>query len=203
MEGSVPRGRLLLVDDDRLVLATLARGLTAAGFEVATAVDADAALAALGDEPPDLVILDIGLPGRSGLDVAAELAERDAPFMFLSGLSEDETVLRASETAALSYVVKPVDVAALVPAIGAALVRARELRKLRRSEVMLENALRQGREASIATGILMERHGLDRASAFERLRREARSQRRRLSEVSEDILASTEARLAAPAKGHG
>lgn len=203
MEGPGPRGRLLLVDDDRLVLATLVRGLAVAGFEVAVAADVDAALALLGDEPPDLVILDIALPGRSGLAFATELAERDVPFMFLSALSENETVLRASETAALSYVVKPVDVAALVPAIGAALVRARELRKLRRSEVMLENALRQGREASIATGILMERHGLDRATAFERLRRDARSQRRRLSEVALDVIASTEARLAGPVQGHG
>src|SRR5258706_991634 len=77
--------RLLIVDDDRLVLATLVSGLKSAGFDVVEADNGDDAILLVRANPPHLALLDIRMQGKSGLDVARYLkANTDVPFMFLS-----------------------------------------------------------------------------------------------------------------------
>ena len=87
------KGRLLVVDDDRLVLATLVHGLSQAGFEVVDADNGDDAILQARQHKPDLALLDIRMDGMSGFDVAAYLREHlHLPFMFLSAFSDDATV---------------------------------------------------------------------------------------------------------------
>src|ERR1700712_2248262 len=83
--GSRNKGRILVVDDDRLVLATLAYGLSQAGFEVLDADNGDDAILLAREHRPELALLDIRMEGMSGFDVAAYLRESlQTPFMFLS-----------------------------------------------------------------------------------------------------------------------
>ena len=121
--------RLLLVDDERLVLATLAQGLTKAGYSVITAESVDDAEAVLASgDRPDMVILDVSMPGRGGLELAERLRSLDhIPFMLLTAYSDPEIVDQAATCGALGYLVKPVDTPQLVPAIKAALARSAEL----------------------------------------------------------------------------
>ena len=79
MSDSTPRAaRILLLDDERLILATLGSGLRGAGFEVLTADSVDEAEGHLAAGAcPDLAILDVNLPGRSGLQFAQRLRELD------------------------------------------------------------------------------------------------------------------------------
>ncbi|MBA3902086.1 MAG: response regulator [Rhodocyclaceae bacterium] len=185
--------KILLVDDDRLVLATLANGLEQAGYAVQAAGSAEEALRVLAVELPDLAVLDMRMPGRSGLDLARQLRETgEVPFIFLTAYSEPDIVRQAAECGALGYVVKPVDMPQLVPAIEAALARAAELGKLRETERQLQTALSEGREVSMAIGLMMERRRLDRQQAFEMLRSTARSQRRKIGEVAQEVLAAAE-----------
>lgn len=93
----VPR-QLLIVDDDRLVLAMLSKGLRHAGYGITQAQTGEQALEILADSSPDLVILDIGMPGVSGLAVAHHLRRKTrVPFMFLTAYGDEETVREATE----------------------------------------------------------------------------------------------------------
>lgn len=187
------RRKILLVDDDRLVLATLQSGLEQAGYAVQACSSAEEAKRVLALDNPDIAVLDIRMPGASGLDLARELGESQAiPFLFLTAYSEAEVVRKAAEYGAVGYLVKPVDIPQLVPAIEAALARAADLRQLRTTETQLQMALNESREVSMAIGLLMERRRLGRQEAFEFLRTTARAQRRKIGEVAEEILSAAE-----------
>jgi response regulator NasT len=191
-ELAKPR-KVLLVDDDRLVLATLGSGLEEVGYAVQTCASADEAKRILAIDAPDIAVLDVRMPGPSGLDLARELRDvYETPFIFLTAFSEAEVVMQAAQYGALGYIVKPVEITQLVPAIEAAAARAEELRKLRETGGQLQRALNESREVSMAVGLLMERRRLDRRQAFELLRTMARSQRRRIGEVAEEMLDAAE-----------
>lgn len=179
---------VLLLDDDRLVLTTIAGGLRHAGYDVLCAGSAAQADALLAEHRPDIGVLDVRMPGESGIDFADVLRRQQIPFIFLTAYSDSDVVSQAASAGALGYVVKPVDAPQLVPAIEAALSRAEELRRLRDTERQLQTALTEGREVSVAIGILMERHHFKRDSAFELLRKTARSQRRRLVELARELV---------------
>jgi len=192
--STISNRNILLVDDDRLVLATLARGLAGAGYTVSTAESADEAETILAcGKRPDLAILDVCMPGRTGLELAEQLHTYDyIPFMLLTAYSDHEIVEQAATSGALGYLVKPIDTPQLLPAIEAALARALELRSLRTTGQQLQNALDSDREVSIAIGITMVQYRLDRKAAFEMLRKAARSQRRKLAELAMDVISASE-----------
>jgi response regulator NasT len=185
--------KVLLVDDDRLVLATLGKGLEQAGYAVQACASVEEAKRVLALDAPDIAVLDVRMPGISGLDLASELSkDQQTPFIFLTAYSEADVVMKAAENGALGYLVKPVDIPQLVPAIEAGLARAADLKKLRNTEQQLQTALNENREVSMAVGLLMERRRLNRQQAFETLRTTARTQRRKIGEVAEEILAAAE-----------
>jgi DNA-binding response OmpR family regulator len=188
-----PISRLLFVEDDRLVLATLAKGLRDAGYAVSTADTGEAALGIAAEQPFDLAVLDIRMPGLSGIETAQRLrTQYGVPVLFLSAYSEGELVEQAAAAGGLGYVVKPVDIVQLVPAVEAALARARDLKVLAETRVQLEQALLGGRQTSIAIGILMERRGVSEQAAFEALRASARQNRRKLEEVCREVVEAAE-----------
>jgi response regulator NasT len=183
------RYRLLLVEDDRLFSAALSLSLEAAGHAVTSTPSTEDALEVLAHHSFDLVIIDEGLPGCSGLDLAAILRERfRLPFFFLTGCDRGACIERAIGEGALAYLLKPVDVAQLITTIATVLARSADLADLRKTRDQLQTALDQERDVSIATGIVMARVGLDRAEAFEFLRRAARSSRRKLADVARELI---------------
>lgn len=186
---------LLLVDDDRLVLSTLATGLTRAGYHVTTAESAEEAEAHLsGGEGVDLAIVDVSMPGLGGLHLAQRLRDLEhIPFMMLSAYSDTQTVAQATRYGAMGYAVKPIDLPQLLPAIEAALARADELQELRLARQQLQQALEGDRSINVATGIIMVSHKRTRADAFDMLRNSARSQRRKLSDLAQDTIQGSEA----------
>ncbi|WP_026284832.1 ANTAR domain-containing response regulator [Thiomonas sp. FB-6] len=182
--------RLLLVDDDRLVLATTAAGLSLLGYEAATADGAEQALLLSAAERFDLAVLDIRLPGLSGVELAHLLERRHGlRSLFLSAYGEREEVNQAIQQGALGYLRKPVDVPHMVPTIEAALARARDLDALAEAKQQLQRALSERRQTSVAVGILMAQRRLSEAAAFEALRGEARKRRRKLSEFCDELVA--------------
>jgi len=195
--GSTTTARrlVLIVDDDALLREYLVEVLQHAGYDTLAAGTSAQALRLVEERGADiaLVVLDIEMPGMSGLELAQLLrAGTTVPFMFLSASDDTGTARAAADAGAVGYVVKPVDAARLLPAFEAALARGDELRRLRRSEESLSQALASSRETSIAIGVLMARFHLDRQLAFEVLRDHARSQRRKVSDVAEQILLAEE-----------
>jgi len=116
--------RILVVDDDRLVLATVTHGLSEAGYEVIDADNGDDAILLAREHRPVLALLDIRMDGMTGFDVAAIL--RDSyriPFMFLSAFADEQTQQQVQALGALDYLVKPLDVEQIVPRVRAVLQR--------------------------------------------------------------------------------
>ena len=112
------KGKILVVDDDRLVLATVTHGLAQAGYEVIDADNGDDAILLAREHKPELALLDIRMEGKSGFDVAEYL--RDAcqiPFIFLSAFADAHTVAQVAALGAVGYMVKPLDVGQIVPTV--------------------------------------------------------------------------------------
>jgi AmiR/NasT family two-component response regulator len=192
---------ILVVDDDRLVLAFLARGLRSAGYYVSEASRGEDALEMAAKAPPDLALLDVRMPGMDGIELAQRLAQFGVPFLYLSAYGQTEVVERAISCGALGYLVKPLDIGQILPSVEAALTRAAELRKLREAGAQLAAALGSDREIGMAIGILMERRGLDRRQAFETLRAAARARQRKLREVAAELVRAIET-VNQPSKRH-
>ncbi len=187
------KATILVVDDDRLVRVTIAAGLREHGYGVIEAESGEEGLMLALTQAVDLALLDVKMGTMSGIELAEQLRKRTAiPSVFLSAYGDADLVRQASEHGALGYLVKPVDPSRIVPAIETALARAHELDELRRSQSSMAAELAGAREVSIATGILLERMHVDRANAFELLRRHARSQRRKLREVAADVIHASE-----------
>lgn len=191
MHNSSPASaHIFLVDDDRLVLATMSRGLQHSGYRVSMADSAEEAedLLAAGVRP-DLVILDVRMPGNSGLHLAQRLRSLDhIPFMMLSAFNDADTVNQANACGALSYLVKPIDVAQLGPAVAAALARASELQRLHGERDQLQTALNSERDISVAVGITMVQRQLTREAAFNVLRDAARARRCKMVLVAAEVI---------------
>ena len=185
--------RILVVDDDRLVLAALARGLRDSGYEVSEASNGEDALEIARAKNPDLALLDVRMPGMGGIELGRLLRERTGvPFVYLSAYGQAEFVSQASAQGALGYLVKPLDIPQILPSIEAALARARDIRQLQDSEAQLSQALTGTREISMAAGVLMERSHLDHEEAFEALRNYARNERRKVQDVARDLISGVE-----------
>lgn len=183
------KATILLVEDDRLVLYTLARGLRDAGYHVLEADSAEAAMQICAETCPDLALLDMRLPDMSGMEFARWLkATLAVPFLFLSAYSDTETVNVAAEMGALGYLVKPLDVPQVLPAIPTALQRAKEIKQLIQSELDLSMALKTSRKVSMAIGILMQRCGFGADQTFNALRAYSRSNRIRLVDLADQVV---------------
>ena len=184
--------KLLLVDDNRLVPATLCRGLESAGYVVVKAESvAEAEDLLAGGIRPDLAIVDVMMPERNGLELAERLHNLDhIPFILLTAMADAHTVEQASQEGAMAYLVKPVDVPQLAPAIEAALARAADLQGLRKVQRQLQTALEADREINVAIGIVMVTQSLGRTAAFDHLRKTARARRIKLLALAEELIAA-------------
>lgn len=196
-ESAANPTHLLLVDDDRLILATLSRGLQDVGYRVSCAESAEEAQELLSSGlRPDLALLDVRLPGADGLSLAQRLCELDhIPFAMLSAYSDEATVQRAASLGALGYLVKPLDTGSIRPTLEAALQRAREQTQLRHNRDQLQTALHNDRDINVAIGITMVQYRLTRQAAFDMLRAAARSQRRKLVVLAQEVIQTSESVL--------
>jgi response regulator NasT len=168
------KGRILVVDDDRLVLATVTHGLAEAGYEVIDADNGDDAILLAREHRPALALLDIRMEGKSGFDVAETL--RDAyriPFMFLSAFADEATLAKVNELGALAYLIKPLDVGQIVPSVEAAFAQI-----ARRGAPAAPAAAAPAAAANpladpvpLAVGVLMHRYSLSCEQAWQRLQK--------------------------------
>ena len=116
---------ILLVEDDALLRRRLAFSLEQAGYRMTTSANAEDALALSRHDPPDLVLLDIGLPGMDGLEALRHLQEFvDAPVIFVTARRRELDEALGLELGADDYVTKPFDLNVLLARIKAVLRRS-------------------------------------------------------------------------------
>lgn len=204
------KGKILVVDDDRLVLATLTHGLAQAGFEVIDADNGDDAILMARQHKPELALLDIRMEGKTGFDVAAYLREYcQIPFMFLSAFADEATVAQVKELGALTYLVKPLDIQQIVPAVEAAFANLAKAAVLAtRHESLGEPASEAvptsapspssiavdplAQSVALAVGIVMHRHSLGRRQALDKLLGQAQQEGKALEALCERLLNAQE-----------
>jgi DNA-binding NtrC family response regulator len=136
--------RVLVVDDDRSIRRTLEKLLLGEGYEVATAEDATGALERVAGA--DCVLLDLGLPGRDGLEVLAAIHGQDqAPHVVVVTARDDmQSTVRAVQLGAFEYLVKPVDVDLLRLVVKRAVESREASRRLRHLVTQDEESYRTG-----------------------------------------------------------
>ena len=183
--------RILIADDEAVIRLGLRSMLEDQGYRVVgEAADGTRALDLVRRLRPDLVFLDIKMPGIDGLQAAqALLAERAVPVIVLTAYADREFVDKAKDAGVLAYLVKPVRESDLRPTVEVALARFREIRALHDDVESLEDALATRKLIERAKGVLMRRGGLDEASAFAQIQRQARNSRKTMKEIAEEILA--------------
>jgi two-component system response regulator MprA len=116
--------RVLIVDDDPKLVSLLARGLAFEGFDVATAADGPAGLAAVAAEAPHVVLLDVAMPGMDGFETCRQLrASHDVPVIMLTARDDVTDTVTGLRTGADDYVVKPFAFEELLARIEAVLRR--------------------------------------------------------------------------------
>ena len=145
---------VLLVDDERDFVDLLAQRLSARGFTVRVAYDAEQALALAAGQEPDVAVLDIGLPGMDGLALLAELKRLRpaAEALMLTGASDLGTAVAGMKLGAADYLVKPAPIERLVEAI----TRAQERRQERLESLRMAETAKMAALGHMAEGVAHE-----------------------------------------------
>jgi len=101
--------RVLVIEDDLRMLELLRKGLSESGFEVTTASDGDTGLALAFAHRFDVLVLDVGLPGRSGYSITAHLRQHSKPpaIVMLTALNQEDQIVCGLDAGADDYITKP------------------------------------------------------------------------------------------------
>lgn len=127
LEGSGGgRRRVLVVEDDETVRVAVERGLELNGLTVGSVADAEHALTSVASRPPELLIVDVGLPGMSGIELCERLRghEVDLPILVLSARDQVSDRIAGLQAGADDYLIKPFDLEELVLRVHALLRRS-------------------------------------------------------------------------------
>lgn len=177
-----PAARILLVDDDRNILTSLAMILTAEGFDVTTHTDGATALEAILRAPPDLVVLDIKMPRMDGMEVLTRLRQKlDLPVIMLTSKDDEIDEAMGFRLGADDYVKKPFSQRLLVERIRAILRRKQGSAEPREGEaVIVQGSLRmdphrhgvswKGREVALTVTEFLVLQALAQRPGFVRTR---------------------------------
>ena len=188
------KGKILVVDDDRLVLATVSHGLKQAGYEVIDADNGDDAILLAREHKPDLALLDIRMEGMSGFDVAAYLREYlHVPFMFLSAFADDETISQVKALGAVAYLVKPLDIGQILPTVAAAFAKLPAPGAAAGAPPAAPPLAATADDlVPMAVGVLMHRYSLQRGMALARLQKLATDEQRSLADQAGRLVDAVE-----------
>ena len=188
---------VVIAEDEAIVRLDLREILEEQGFDVVGETGrGDEAVELARQHRPDLVILDIKMPGLDGLSAASEInAERASAVLILTAFSQRNLIEQARDAGALAYLVKPFQQDELLPAIEVALARFNEMQALEAENVALaddkrnlEQQLATRRWVDRAKGKLMDDHAMREADAFTFIQQTAMNQRTTMREISEKIV---------------
>ena len=182
--------RVLIADDDPLIRMDLAEMLAEEGFEVVGQVgDGERAAALAITLRPDLVIMDVKMPGKDGIQAAAEIAAAQiAPVIILTAYSDRDLVQRANHAGAMTYLAKPFSKATLLPAIELTSARYAEAAALRAELAEATQRLHTRKVIDRAKGLLMAQEGMTEPQALRWLERTATDRRTLMDAVARDVI---------------
>ncbi|AMY19276.1 MULTISPECIES: ANTAR domain-containing response regulator [Nocardiaceae] len=178
--------RVVVAEDESLIRLDLVEMLREEGYEVVgEAADGQRAVDLARETRPDLVIMDIKMPRRDGIDAASEIAaERVAPVVILTAFGQRELVERARDAGAMAYLIKPFSKTDLVPAVELATSRFAEITALEGEVADLKDRLDTRKLVDRAKGLLMTSQSLSEPEAFKWIQRAAMDRRTTMKAVA-------------------
>jgi two-component system, response regulator PdtaR len=197
---------VVIAEDEALIRLDLKEMLEEEGYLVAGEVGDGAAAVDLAHQlRPDLVIMDVKMPGLDGISAAEQIsAQRLAPVIILTAFSQRDLVKRASDAGAMAYLIKPFTKADLVPAIEVAVSRYQEISALDSEVAGLRERLEVRKLLDRAKGLLQAGRGMSEAEAFRWIQKTSMDRRLTMRAVAEEVLrAGTEIAPDSPAPTGG
>jgi AmiR/NasT family two-component response regulator len=182
--------RIVIADDEPIIRMDLRRTLENMGHVVTgEAGDGKQAVEMTRESKPDVVILDIKMPGMDGIDAAKLIStEAVAPVLLLTAYSQKDLVERARDAGVFAYLVKPFKETDLMPAIEIAIARFDEFLEIEKEAAELEDKLETRKAVDRAKGILMDQYGLKEQDAFRRIQLQSMNTRKSMREIAEAII---------------
>jgi AmiR/NasT family two-component response regulator len=182
---------VLVAEDESIIRLGLKRILEQAGHTVDAAEDGVAALALAEARTPDVAVVDIKMPRMDGLTLAQRLYERaPVPIVLLTAYGDRDIVERAARLPILGYLLKPIKEAELLAMVEVAHSRFGEHASTAQAAAEAGAELRAHRTIDRARGLLMQRDGISELEAYGRLQQRARTERKSLLELCEELLAT-------------
>lgn len=183
---------VLVAEDEAIIRLDLKEMLEEEGMiVVAEAADGDAAIRLARERKPDLVIMDIKMPGTDGLTAAERIASEGlGAVLILTAFSQRDLIQRAAEAGAMGYLVKPFQKEDLLPAIEIALSRYAELAAVKEESQGLAEQLESRKVIDRAKGLLIDKRSMTEAEAFRHIQKRAMDERRSMRSVAQEVLDS-------------
>jgi AmiR/NasT family two-component response regulator len=188
---------VVIAEDEAIVRLDLREILEEQGFEVVGETGrGDEAVALAKQHHPDLIILDIKMPGLDGLSAAKDInADRKSAVLILTAFSQRNLIEEARDAGALAYLVKPFQQEELLPAIEVALGRFAEMQALEAENAALaddkrslEEQLETRRWVDRAKGKLMDDHSMTESQAFSFIQQTAMNKRTTMREIAKGVV---------------
>jgi two-component system, response regulator PdtaR len=194
---------VVIAEDEALIRLDLREMLEEEGYVVAgEAADGETAVQLAEELRPNLVIMDVKMPGLDGISAAERItANQLAPVIILTAFSQRDLVQRASEAGAMAYLIKPFTKADLVPAIEVAASRFAEIAALNDEAASLRDRLEVRKLLDRAKGVLQDSRGMTEAQAFRWIQKTSMDRRQAMRSVAEEVLAGAEQANAAEQPG--
>ena len=188
--GKTSAPRLLIAEDEAIIRLDLKEMLEEEGYEVVgEAADGEAAIRLAREQSPDLVIMDVKMPGMDGLTAAGVIVDEQlGAVLILTAFSQRDLVQRAAEAGAMGYLVKPFQKSDLMPAIDIALARHAQLSAVRGESANLSEQLDTRKAVDKAKGRLMDGQGMSEAEAFRHIQKRAMNERRSMRAIADEIV---------------
>jgi response regulator NasT len=183
--------RVLVAEDESITRLGLSRILEDAGHHVVDAPDGRRAVTLARQTKPDLALLDIKMPKLDGLEAAQRIyQERPTPIVLLTAYGDRDLVEQAKSLPIMAYLIKPIKEKELLATLEVVTARFAEFEWMHQQTVELKEELATRKLIERAKGILMRREGLSEEEAYHRIQHQARSERRSMRDVAEDVLQS-------------
>ncbi len=188
------RLRIVVAEDEALIRMDLVEMLGELGYDVVgEAGDGDAAVRQARELRPDVVLMDVAMPGRDGLSAAEEIGDALTAVIMVTAFSQPEVVERATGAGVAGYLVKPFSKSDLAPVIEVAHARWAHARGLSDQVASLAQRLVDRDTVDAAKARIQQAYGIDEQQAFALLRRQAMDARVTLAEVAAQVLGGPEA----------
>ncbi|PXY80343.1 response regulator [Bifidobacterium indicum] len=190
-----PKGRTVVVaEDEALIRLDTVEALEDAGYDVVgQAASGQEAIDLTRQLRPDVVVMDVKMPGTDGITAATEIAEENlAPVVMLTAFSQQNLVEKAADAGAMAYVVKPFAPEKLLPALEVAISRFDQINTLKDEVTDMKARFEARKRVDRAKGLLMENMGLTESEAFRWIQKTSMDRRLTMQEVADAVISQVQ-----------